>query len=60
MSRSPFHQTPRIGPDLPTSIDSGGVPGPELTRRFGFFTTVWHRCRRSSSLPSDALQVHAL
>src|ERR1035437_2903461 len=40
-------------PELPSWIGSGGVPGPELTRRFGFFTTVRHRCRRSSSPPSD-------
>src|ERR1035437_155354 len=45
----PFHRTPRIYPDLTSWIGSGGVPGPELTRRFGFFTTVRHRCRRSSS-----------
>jgi hypothetical protein len=56
----PFHQTPRIGPDLPTSIGSGGVPGPELTRRFGFFTTVRHRRRRSSSPPSEPDYADAL
>ena len=44
---------PPDSPDLPSWIGSGGVLGPELTRRFGFFTTVRHRCRRSSSPPSD-------
>jgi hypothetical protein len=29
---------PPDSPDLPSWIGSGGVPGPELTRRFGFFT----------------------
>src|SRR5450759_1542186 len=48
----PFHRTPRICPDLTSWIGSGGVPGPELTRRFGFFTTFRHRCRRSSSPPA--------
>src|ERR1035437_5050903 len=50
-----FHRTPRICPDLPSWIGSGGVPGPELTRRFGFFTTVRHRCRRSSSCTAYGL-----
>ena len=46
---------PPDSPDLPSWIGSGGVPGPDLTRRFGFFTTVRHRCRRSSSPPSDTM-----
>src|SRR5450759_3669863 len=53
----PFHRTPRICPDLTSWIGSGGVPGPELTRRFGFFTTVRHRCRRSSRFTVLALTI---